>query len=99
MEYIADFIIQANEILKNRELILVSVGFCGGSGLNFGFFDNIIGKTLFLESDITEIDFDSCIKAIVNHADKEEYELYLKLREKFEDWTPWFLYENDSKQK
>ena len=99
MDYNADFIIQANEILKDRELILMSIGFCGGSTLNFGFFDNIIGRTLFLESDIAELDFDSCIKAIVNHADEEEYKLYLKLREKFEDWTPWSLYEKDSKQK
>lgn len=98
MDY-ADFIIQANEILKNRELILISVGYNGGDVLNFGYFDNIIDKTLFLESDITEFDFDTCIKAIVNHADEEEYKLYLKLRAKFEDWTPWYLYEKYSKQK
>ena len=80
----ADFIIQANEILKDRELVLISVGYNGGDVLCFGYFNDIIGKTGFLVSDITEFDFDSCIKAIVNHADEEEYKLYLKLKEKFE---------------
>lgn len=98
MDY-ADFIIQANEILKDRELIVISVCYNGGDVLNFGYFDNIIDKALFLESDIATFDFDSCIKAIVNHADEEEYKLYLKLRAKFEDWTPRYLYEKYSKQK
>jgi hypothetical protein len=95
----ADFVIQANEELKDRGLVVISVGYNGGDVLDFGYLDAIIGKSLFLVSDIKEFDFDSCIKAIINHADEEEYKLYLKLRAKFEDWTPWYLYEKYSEQK
>lgn len=81
----ADFIIQANEILKDKGIILISAGYNGGDVLWLGYFDEVIERSLFFNSEIKEFDFNSCIEAIIKNAEKHEYETYLKLKEKFGD--------------